>query len=121
MKILILEDDGKRVSTFIELLHKHSLTITESAYAAIDYLQEDAFDAVFLDHDLGEGNGEGRDVSQYLAGNSNNRNHAAQIVIHSWNNPAAFNMRKDLPHSHFAPFGSPGFYDICNTVRLETD
>ena len=59
MKILVLEDDSFRAKFFLEKFGEHGITITESAYAAIDHLEEEVYDLIFLDHDLSDGNGDG--------------------------------------------------------------
>jgi CheY-like chemotaxis protein len=112
MRILILEDDGYRVNVFVDLFNQHELTITESAYSAIDYLTEQVFDVIFLDHDLGINNGSGSLVSSFLRENPCNDNNNAIIIIHSWNVPAATSMRKDLPGASLVPFATDTFYSI---------
>lgn len=112
MKILILEDDGYRVRTFTEMFYKHDLTITENAHNAIEYLTDNVFDVIFLDHDLGINNGSGSLVSCFLRENHWNLNNFAQIIIHSWNVAAAKNMAQDLPGAYYAPFATDLFYSI---------
>ena len=112
MKILILEDDGHRINTFVEALHRHDLTITECSYDAIDHLEQAVFDYLYLDHDLGDGNGVGTDVSSYLRLHPDNPNNNTNIIIHSWNVVAAKNMLADLPQACWAFFNTPEFYDI---------
>ena len=112
MRILILEDDGTRINTFVEALHRHNLTITECSYDAIDHLEQAVFDYLYLDHDLGADNGVGTDVTSYLRLHPDNSNNDAKIIIHSWNVPAAKNMLKDLPNACWAAFNTPEFYDV---------
>lgn len=112
MKILILEDDGTRVSNFIELLHIHDLTIIENAYEAVVLLEANIYDAILLDHDLGENNGNGGIVSSFLRAYPNNPNNKSLIIIHSWNIPASKNMLSDMPQAAYAPFNTEEFYDL---------
>ena len=112
MRILILEDDGGRVNNFIELLYTHDLDITENAYEAVSLLEAKVYDILLLDHDLGEGNGNGSIVSNFLRMNSDNPNYNAEILIHSWNTPASMSMLKDLPRAMWAPFNTEEFYDV---------
>lgn len=112
MRILILEDDGMRVNNFIELLFRHDLDITESAHEAVALLEENIYDLLLLDHDLGEGNGSGSVVSCFLHAYPENPNNDAEILIHSWNSPASMAMLKDLPKAVWAPFNTEEFYDI---------
>lgn len=119
MRIFILEDDSTRVNSFIELFYKHDLTITENAYDAVEMLGRELFDLIFLDHDLGDGNGSGSYVSSYLRENPENMNNDVAIVIHSWNIPATESMMKDLPGSFGAPFNTVAFFDLLHEMRLQ--
>ena len=112
MNILVLEDSTNRINYFIERFSDHNLVITENAYEAINYLNEQVFDYIFLDHDLGPNNGCGADVAAYLCDNIDNENNDAMVVIHSWNTPAAMSMKNELPNSKFLPFGSSEFFGI---------
>jgi len=105
MKIFVLEDDDYRINFFIEKFCDHNVIVTENAYSAIEYLEHDEFDFIFLDHDLGEENGSGLDVAEYLNDNPDNFNNYANIVVHSWNVPAANRMLALLPnHTKHIPF-----------------
>ena len=112
MKILVLEDDSYRVTFFIERLCDSDLYITENANRAIDYLEDNVFDCIFLDHDLGENNGCGADVAAYLANNPDNPNNDTDVIIHSWNVPAAKAMKDKLPYAVLAPFNSDAFFSL---------
>jgi DNA-binding response OmpR family regulator len=112
MKILILEDDTYRATFFIERFCNYDISITEKADMAIEYLENNVFDYVFLDHDLGEHNGCGADVAAYLSNNIENPNNNAVIIIHSWNMPAASAMKNKLPKSIIAPFNSAVFLSL---------
>jgi len=115
MKIFVLEDDSYRINFFIEKFYDCDLIVTENAYSAIEYLRDDMFDYVFLDHDLGEANGCGLDVAEYLANNPNNDNNYVNIIVHSWNVPAAKKMLTLLPnHSKHIPF------DVVVLSEIET-
>jgi len=111
VKILILEDSSSRVDHFMEKFSDHDLTITENALDAVVYLEEEVFDCIFLDHDLGTENGCGADVAAFLASGAT-PNIDATIIIHSWNTVAANSMRSILPNALFIPFGSEAFYGL---------
>lgn len=112
MKLLVLEDSLSRTKYFIEKFYDCDITITENANSAIEYLEEEMFDCIFLDNDLGDGNGAGADVAAYLYDNPNNPNNNAEIVIHSWNIPAVAAIIGKLPQAKFVPFGSHDFYGL---------
>ena len=104
MRIFVLEDDSYRVNFFLDKFCDYDVIVTENAQAAIDYLKNEVFDYLFLDHDLGKENGCGLDVAIYLADNLWNENNRAAIFIHSWNRPAAENMIGVLPQANHIPF-----------------
>jgi ActR/RegA family two-component response regulator len=112
MKILILEDYGFRVRFFIERFGNHDLKITENAKDAIEYLKEFTFNYLFLDNDLGPGNGEGVDVAEFLQSNENNANNNAITIIHSWNRPATERIKSRLPNAISAPFNTDCFFNL---------
>lgn len=112
MRILVLEDDSYRITTFIEKFCNHDLTITENAKDAIDYLKNKVFDYLFLDHDLGINNGNGTDVATYLNENPENLNNKASIIIHSWNKPATDGMLGKLYKARHVPFNTGDFFAL---------
>lgn len=112
MNILVLEDSGYRITTFIELFYKDTIKISETAQGAIDYLNQYVFDIIFLDHDLGDGNGCGADVASYLYKNSHNKNNQSKIIIHSWNVVAANKMMSYLPEAILMPFTNEIVFDL---------
>lgn len=113
MRILILEDDGGRINNFIEMLHSHNLDITENAYDAIDMLERNIYDIIFLDHDLGEGNGSGSLVAAFLSQIDYGE---AVIIIHSWNVPASNAMVNYIPSARQAPYNTESFYNLVNAI-----
>ena len=112
MKILIVEDDGFRARFFIERFGQYEIKITENAYAAIEYLKDYTFDYIFLDNDLGHGNGEGINVAEYLQDNPDNSNNKAIVIIHSWNVPATKSIKSMLPFAVAAPFNTDNFLNL---------
>jgi len=116
MRILILEDDGYRVTSFIEALYNHTLDIIENAYEAIRLLESNVYDLILLDHDLGEGNGSGTVVTSFLRTHRDNPNNNALVIIHSWNIPASNTMLNDLPNALRIPFNTEGFFEALFEV-----
>lgn len=112
MKILVLEDSIYRSKYFIEKYGHCDLTIIENAYTAMDLLDGELFDYIFLDNDLGTDNGEGLDVAKFLSNNANNPNNNSIIIIHSWNNVAVKEMLNYLPSANVISFGSSNFYNL---------
>lgn len=108
MRILILEDNSSRITYFLNHFCDHELVITEKSTDAIDHLNVDVFDYIFLDNDLGDGNGSGIDVAAFLSSGLS-INDEAVVIIHSWNTPAVIEMTKYLPAARVLPFGSKGF------------
>jgi CheY-like chemotaxis protein len=115
LRILILEDDMQRIETFGQKLcvNEHNITYVTTAAEAIRWLDEDEFDLVFLDHDLG-----GKvyvDTNEKNTGSEVVR-HMTQptyvkspvVIIHSLNTPAAKSMEHALAYEgyevHRIPF-----------------
>lgn len=111
-RILVLEDDSFRARYFIEKYGGHKFRIVESAPVAIQYLKENTYDYIFLDHDLGLGNGDGMDVVNFLTYNPSNPNNRARIIIHSWNVVAAMRMHHKLPQATRAMFNTAEFHNL---------
>ena len=112
MRILVLEDDSYRITTFIEKFCDHDLTITENAKDAIIYLADREFDCLFLDHDLELNNGSGTDVATFLSNNPENPNNKSRIIIHSWNKPATDGMISKLYGAVHVPFNTGDFFAL---------
>ena len=112
MRVLILEDDSFRITTFIEKFCDHDLVITEKSKDAINHIDTEVFDYIFLDHDLGDYNGNGYDVALHLNNNPQNPNNKATIIIHSWNRPAVDSMLGLLYNARFVPFNTGDFFAI---------
>jgi DNA-binding response OmpR family regulator len=113
MKILVLEDDVYRTRYFIERYGEHDMVITENAYQAIEYLKEDTYDYIFLDNDLGDNNGSGEDVAQFLFYNQENPNNKAVIIVHSWNVVASRHITDRLSGAIPAPFNTERFFNLA--------
>jgi hypothetical protein len=71
-----------------------SAKIVNTAAAAIRKLQQEHYDILFLDRDLGPGAGYGEDVCKFLA--QTEPRFAGKVYIHSSNHVAAEYMRKIL-------------------------
>ena len=110
MKIFILEDDPNRVSWFKENLDCKNLDITEFVEEAIELLNNNTYDAVFLDHDLGgtyyapSDEKSGYAVAELIA---ENITYKPIIVIHSMNHAGGTRMYGVLRDAGFNPVMSP--------------
>ncbi len=108
-KILILEDDPKRILKFKQNFIGRDVIITyvEEAITAINKLKNETFDILFLDHDLGgevyvsiEGTNTGSEVARYI-----NKNPIDSIVIvHSLSDFGKNNMLRLIKDSIYIPF-----------------
>jgi len=121
MRVLFLDDNEERwnkaLENFEELLPK-SYAISEMKWAqtaqeCIQMLQDEQWDAVSLDHDLGgevhvDSNREdtGMEVVRWIIAN---RAEIPFIIVHSWNIPAARRMCEQLRMHYYQvlmkPFG----------------
>jgi CheY-like chemotaxis protein len=118
MRILLLDDDPKRVYWFLTRFNPDRVHVCGTANAAIDALKSERFDVAFLDHDLDPShyqiyhdcmnNGErpvphvgkfdnetGYAVAKFLADNPNN-NPAMEVFIQSQNRFQTERMMKVL-------------------------
>jgi CheY-like chemotaxis protein len=112
LKILILEDDPQRITTFHAKLSRHTLVFTDTAADAIAWIQREAeagqaFDVIFLDHDLGgqayvsqSDPNTGSEVVRWLT-TYGGVLEQPYIIIHSMNTPAAEAMEKNLANHGF--------------------
>lgn len=117
MRILILEDDENRVRKFKENFIGCELFITHLTDQAIEWIQEEEFNTIFLDHDLAEEHymtwqnptvkheKTGLEVAEFL-GNNLEFNKSAQIIIHSLNPYGRENMRQacGIRNAEIVPF-----------------
>lgn len=110
MKLFILEDDPIRIEKFKTMFSKHDVDLVENAQDGIRLLNENKYDYIFLDHDLG---GEQmvdsyEDNTGYTVAKEipNGPNSGTPIIIHSFNPIGAANMKSILPGSRRMPFGT---------------
>ena len=84
MNVLIIENDNNVIKNLVDILYCNNITVTENAFSAIKYINDNDYDLIFIDDDLDFEiiNGSGYDVIDYLY----NRNiFNSTIVIHSSN------------------------------------
>lgn len=122
MKIFILEDSMERVRIFNATLGpKHDIVQVDTASKAIEWLQKQEFDVIFLDHDLGgqppmyygidcdiSNANTGSEVVRWML-SSVEFEFPELIIIHSVNVPAAKDMQQKLNDAqecavHYIPF-----------------
>jgi len=110
MRVLIVEDNDDRKAKFMHELSflGHDLDFAEEADDAKDFLVENVYDVIFLDHDLGgreyvasSDPNTGYSVAQAIRGTENE---SAYIIIHSLNPAGAQNIKAVLPKAIVAPF-----------------
>jgi CheY-like chemotaxis protein len=66
LRILVVEDSEVRIAFFIDILSDFPLTFATSSRDAICLIENESFEADFLNMDLDDGLGRGRDVSKHL-------------------------------------------------------
>ena len=116
MLILFLDDNEQRVQRATNYFEGKTLCVAMNAHVAIEYLRlaEEPWDLVMLDHDLGgqvyqnsEEENCGMEVVRYI---ERTRPAIKVIIIHSWNAPAAREMRERLQRAGYdaayEPFGA---------------
>lgn len=105
-RVLILDDDPQRHETFLRMFASHDIEVRQAftAQQAINILNlTDRFDLVCLDHDLGEFSetligepGCGMDVAEFIFLHIDQKKLPKQVLIHSWNAPAAKRMEETI-------------------------
>ena len=117
MKILILDDMQERHEAFSKKYKSpaYKLTHVISAKKCIEALEDEEFDMVCLDHDLGgktfvtSGENTGYEVCEWITNNVD-KVKDTPIVIHSYNPVGAKNMAKKLAEVKVYAFVLPGFW-----------
>ena len=123
MRILILDDDQRRLDQFQQRLIGHVTCCVKTSKETIQKLSEDLWHVLFLDHDLGgttyapSGPGTGYEVAKWLSEHENRK--PDQIIIHSFNAPGSKNMRALLPEAFYNPGAwinrDMGFWNMDST------
>jgi response regulator RpfG family c-di-GMP phosphodiesterase len=108
-KVLVVEDDPKRIAWFREKLRKIPVVqFVDNAKRGKKFVRENKYDFIFFDHDLGDGAfNNGFAVATTLSKTGNTDTH---ILIHSLNPVGANNIANVLKSAGFknitiAPFG----------------
>lgn len=95
MRILVLDDEQYRLDVLATRFPGQAV-LTRTAPEAIEALrQSPRFTVATLDHDLGDGHGNGRDVADFIASMPKERR-PGYVVVHSFNAPAARLMVQTL-------------------------
>jgi DNA-binding NarL/FixJ family response regulator len=109
VRILIVEDDAFRILLFRQWLRGHDLAVAETARRAIRLLRRQAFDVVFLDHDLGgrvlvdpADPNTGAEVARFMA----RQGVATRTIIHSHSPDGTGYLKTLLPTAEVVPFGA---------------
>ena len=107
-RILILEDNSSRIQQFRRNLAPHVIHDTDNAGVAIKMLNEEQWDVLFLDHDLGGMVGvdvgvynSGSEVARWLHDHPNKK--PRTIIIHSMNPVGQTHMKLLVPESVIYP------------------
>lgn len=110
MKILIVEDDFTRIKMFKSWLIGFDYDVCEDADPAIEKVNNEKYDLIFLDHDLGgrvfvdsNDKNTGYQVAKAIV---NSINKDSFVIIHSLNPVGAEKMANILPNSMKRQFGT---------------
>jgi CheY-like chemotaxis protein len=107
MRILVLDDDEIRLDKFRQGLIGKVVDCVKTATEAIKLLQENVYNMLFLDHDLGgrinvsSGPGTGYEVAKWLEEHPDRK--PKHIYLHSFNEAGRNNMRMALPEAIVYP------------------
>lgn len=121
MKVLVVEDNPERIKAFQRALINHDAFYADTAESASKLIQDNIFELIFLDHDLGgleylDSNhpNTGYQVAKKILTNNNNN---ARIVIHSCNPPGAKNINRLLPNAIVTPFTCLNIFDEVQDAK----
>jgi CheY-like chemotaxis protein len=124
MKILFVDDNKYRLKLLKSAMSvcadvTHALT----SYEAVQAMETDTFDVIFLDHDLDQDHDlpteDGRAVACWMAEHPH-RIHSSKIIVHSFNTEAAEEMLTTLAHS-LNKLSSEGTIDRYSVARIPFD
>jgi hypothetical protein len=108
IKVLLLDDDSRRHRWFIKRFKGDDLDLAENVQEAKEFLAENTYDAIFLDHDLlphhydSNDHGDEANTGYAIAEWLNERaelQRAATIIVHTRNADAAIPMVLKLRES----------------------
>lgn len=115
MQILVLDDSPARLRQFAQWLAPmpfESVNTADQAYAA---LQNTLFDLVFLDHDLGEDEKTGSDLTRRWLANRPISSPRLHVVLHTSSEAGAALMRADLRRLGIVTIRMP-YYQMTRTA-----
>jgi CheY-like chemotaxis protein len=108
IKVLLLDDDSRRHRWFIKRFKGDDLDLAENVQEAKEFLEENTYDAIFLDHDLlphhydsndhGDEENTGYAIAEWLNERAELQR-AATIIVHTRNADAAIPMVLKLRES----------------------
>jgi CheY-like chemotaxis protein len=108
-RVLILEDNKERIVQFRKNLNGLNVVVDEHAVDAIQHLQNEDWDVLFLDHDLGDAvcvstnnKDTGSEVARWLESNPTRKPRI--IIIHSLNVVGQKYMKGILLNAVIFPF-----------------
>jgi CheY-like chemotaxis protein len=105
-RVLVLDDSPERLEAFSKILKGCQARLVSTSEAArVALIEDEPFDLVCLDHDLGEFGavrpGNGMEVAQFIARNMRDKI-PRWVLIHSSNVPAAERMVYELDKSRIS-------------------
>lgn len=118
LKVLVLEDDKERRRHFKRGLLDHVCAIVETPQDAIEALQEETWDMVFLDYDLDQqvrgssGSGTGYEVAKWLS--SNRDRMPGKVCVHSYNQKGCEKIIETLPEAVLMP---GAWLQMCEIIK----
>ncbi|HEV2765356.1 MAG TPA: cyclic-phosphate processing receiver domain-containing protein [Pyrinomonadaceae bacterium] len=116
LSVFLLDDDTARHRWFAKRFKNDHLDVAVEPSSAIEYLQTNLYDAIFLDHDLLpehyhaevlEDKLTGYEVAEWLASHPE-RQSSSTIIVHTRNADGAWKMVRKLQdagrHAEYVPF-----------------
>ena len=106
-KILVVEDDSKRINTFIEYLGGNKLKIVDTVDWAIIELEVAKYDYIFLTGEVGYFKESCVEVVEYIL---DDLSYQPFVILHIIDILTVDKINNLLPEASWKPFGSDEFY-----------
>jgi len=114
MRIYVLEDMSIRMEWFRKTFHDCEIYHTDKVKKACEDIENNKYDLIFLDRDLGDYKLTGEFVTDYMVDKQLAQN--SIIVIHSSNEPSRKRMKDNLNKYHKNVYIIP-FTELYNMNR----
>jgi CheY-like chemotaxis protein len=105
-KVLVVEDNEDRIAWFDERLRSGTTVYARTPQQAIDALDKERYDVIFLDHDAGTIMSDPIDNFQPVAHKLRAQNYTGTVIIHSLSYHGAMKLQSIMHNGIIHAFGT---------------